>query len=81
MIITNAKYWRIPDSEVNGVKKVYPDSSIICDINGEYWGVPIDEENTHYIEIKRQLDIPRIHVTEACKDLMEVDIESMTEVN
>ena len=24
MIITNAKYWRIPDSEVNGVKKVYP---------------------------------------------------------
>ena len=56
MIITNAKYWRIPDSEVNGVKKVYPDSSIICDIDGQYYGVPIDEENTHYIEIKRQLD-------------------------
>ena len=56
MIITNAKYWRIPDSEVNGVKKVYPDSSIICDIDGQYYGVPIEEENTHYIEIKRQLD-------------------------
>ena len=56
MIITNAKYWRIPDSEVNGVTKTYPDSSIICEINGQYYGVPIDEENTHYMEIKRQLD-------------------------
>tara|TARA_B100001173_G_C15750640_1_gene446699 strand:- start:172 stop:378 length:207 start_codon:yes stop_codon:yes gene_type:complete len=56
MIITNAKYWRIPDSTINGVTKTHPDSSIICDIDGQYYGVPIDEENTHYIEIKRQLD-------------------------
>ena len=32
-------------------------------------------------DLKRQLDIPRILVSEACKDLMEVDIESITEVN
>ena len=32
-------------------------------------------------DLKRQLDIPRILVSEACKDLIEVDIESMTEVN
>ena len=30
MIITNAKYWRIPDSEVNGVKKVYSNYEKIC---------------------------------------------------
>ena len=32
-------------------------------------------------DLKRQLDISRILVSEACNDLMEVDIDSMTEVN
>ena len=60
MIITNAKYWRIPDSEVNGVTKTHPDSSIICDIDGQYYGVPIDEENTHYIEIIKTIGLTMV---------------------
>ena len=51
MKIENAKYFRIPSELINGVTKTYPNSSIICIIDGEYWGVPIDEKNTHYIEI------------------------------
>ena len=49
MKIENAKYFRIPSETINGVTKTYPNLSIICTIDGEYWGVPIDEENTHYI--------------------------------
>ena len=56
MIITEAKYFKIPDSTQNGVTTTYPNSSITCKIDGVYWGVPIDLENTHYQEIKRQLD-------------------------
>ena len=41
---------------MNGVTKTHPDSSIICDIDGQYYGVPIDEEITHYLEIKCHLD-------------------------
>tara|TARA_R100001509_G_C4862729_1_gene213960 strand:+ start:1368 stop:1568 length:201 start_codon:yes stop_codon:yes gene_type:complete len=65
MKIENAKYFRIPSETINGVTKTYPNSSIICTIDGEYWGVPIDEENTHYIEIKRQLDAGLITIEEA----------------
>lgn len=57
MKIENAKYFKIPDETEN--------SSITCTINGEYWGVPIDEENTHYIEIKRQLDAGLITIEAA----------------
>ena len=56
MEITNAKYWRIPDSTVNGVGKTHPDSSITREIDGQYWSVPIDESNTQYIQIKKQVD-------------------------
>ena len=65
MKIENAKYFRIPSELINGVTKTYPNSSFICIIDGEYWGVPIDEKTTHYIEIKRQLDAGLITIEEA----------------
>ena len=65
MKIENAKYFKIPDETMNGVTKTYPVSSITCIIDGEYWGVPIDEKNTHYIEIKRQLDAGLITIEAA----------------
>ena len=65
MIITNAKYHKLPDVIIDGKTKSFPNSSIICEIDGEYWGVPIDEQNTHYIEIKRQLNAGLITIEAA----------------
>ncbi len=48
MNITNAKYQKDPFTNQN--------SCIIATIDGIVWGVPMDLENTHYIEIKKQID-------------------------
>jgi hypothetical protein len=45
--ITSAKYWQ----NLNG-----ENTSIVATINGQQWTVPMDEANTHYKEILRQVD-------------------------
>jgi len=57
MIITNAKYHKILGTDTIG--------SIHCEINGQKMGVPIDEANTHYAEIKRQVDAGELTIEEA----------------
>ena len=55
--ITNAKY----------IKAVGTDtiSCVACEINGQKSYVPIDEANTHYAEIKRQVDAGELTIEDA----------------
>ena len=55
--ITNAKYH----------KDIFTGtlSCIHCEINGQKTGVPIDEANTDYIEIKRQVDAGELTIEDA----------------
>ena len=57
MTITNAKY----------IKEVKEDkiACISCKIDGLQYAVPIDEDNTHYAEIKRQVDAGELTIEDA----------------
>ena len=57
MIIKNAKYHKILGTDTIG--------SIHCEINGQKMGVPIDEANTEYAEIKRQVDAGELTIQDA----------------
>ena len=57
MNITKAKYQKDPFTN--------KDSCIIATIDGVSWGVPINLENTHYIEIKSQIDAGTLTVEAA----------------
>ena len=57
MTITNAKYYKYLDLDKN--------AGITATINGTVWQVPIDEENTHYAEIKRQVDAGELTIEDA----------------
>ncbi len=54
--ITNAKY-------LKGIDK--KNASVNCTIDNENWSVPIDENNIHYAEIKRQVDAGELTIEEA----------------
>ena len=58
MEITNAKYVKEPRE---------PDkiACILCKINGYQYAVPLDMENSHYAEIKRQVDAGVLTIEEA----------------
>lgn len=57
MTITNAKYHKAIGTDTI--------SCIHCEINGQKMGVPIDEANTEYIEIKRQVDAGELTIEDA----------------
>ena len=57
MTITNAKYHKDITSGII--------SCIHCEINGQKMGVPIDEDNTDYAEIKRQVDAGELTIEDA----------------
>ena len=57
MTITNAKYHK---DIVTGTL-----SCIHCEINGQKTGVPLDEANRHYAEIKRQVDAGELTIEDA----------------
>ena len=57
MKIENAKYHKDIISGKNG--------SINCVINGEHCSVPMNEENTEYQEIKKQLDAGTLTIEDA----------------
>tara|TARA_R100000773_G_scaffold42984_1_gene40835 strand:- start:177 stop:362 length:186 start_codon:yes stop_codon:yes gene_type:complete len=54
--ITDAKYLKGVDGKNAGIK---------CIINGENWSVPMDEFNSHYAEIKRQVDAGELTIEDA----------------
>jgi len=54
--ITSAKYF-------NGI--IGENESIKATIDGQVMYVPLDENNTHYIEILRQVDAGRLTIEEA----------------
>ena len=54
--ITNAKYLKGIDEKNSAVK---------CTIDGTKWSVPMDLDNTHYIEIKRQVDAGELTIEDA----------------
>ena len=54
--ITNAKYLKGVDGKNAAVK---------CTINGIEWSVPMDLDNTHYAEIKRQVDAGELTIEDA----------------
>jgi hypothetical protein len=55
--ITNAKYHKAIGTDTI--------SCIHCEINGQKMGVPIDEGNREYIEIKRQVDAGELTIEDA----------------
>ena len=57
MTIANAKYHKAIDTGIV--------SCIHCEINGEKVGVPIDEANTDYAEIKKQVDAGELTIEDA----------------
>jgi len=57
MTITNAKY-----KTAIGTDTV---SCVVCEIDGQKSYVPIDEDNTHYAEIKRQVDAGELTIEDA----------------
>ena len=57
MTITNARYHRSDYSNEN--------VSINCQIDGEYYCVPIDPANRHYAEIMRQVDEGTLTIQDA----------------
>lgn len=57
MTITNAKYHKAIGTDTI--------SCIHCEINGQKMGVPLDEANIHYAEIKRQVDAGELTIEDA----------------
>ena len=57
MTITNAKY--IKDKLTN------KNSVVIAVIDGNHYSVPMNLDNTHYAEIKRQVDAGELTIEEA----------------
>ena len=57
MTITDAKYYKYLDSDKN--------AGVTATIDGTIWQVPIDEANTHYAEIKRQVDAGELTIEDA----------------
>ena len=57
MTITNAKYRKTIGTDTI--------SCIDCEINGQKSYVPIDEANTDYAEIKRQVDAGELTIEDA----------------
>jgi hypothetical protein len=57
MTITNAKYHKDIATETI--------SCIHCTIDGQKMGVPLDEANSHYAEIKRQVDAGELTIEDA----------------
>ena len=55
--ITSAKYVKHPKEDRN--------ISIWATIDGQKMGVPLSEDNRHYIEIKRQVDAGELTIEEA----------------
>jgi len=55
--ITNAKYRKTVGTDTI--------SCVVCEIDGQKSYVPIDEGNTHYAEIKRQVDAGELTIEEA----------------
>ena len=55
--ITNAKYIKEPTED-----KI---ACISCKVNGLQYAVPLDEANTHYDEIKRQVDAGELTIEDA----------------
>ena len=57
--IKNAKYCKgLGDLEDTNI-------SITCTINGQTWNVPMDESNTHYAEIQRQVKEGTLTIADA----------------
>ena len=57
LTITNAKYKKAVETDTI--------SCIACEINGQRSYVPLDESNTHYAEIKRQVDAGELTIEDA----------------
>ena len=57
MKITNAKYRKVLGKDTIGC--------VVCEIDGQKSYVPIDEANTDYAEIKRQVDAGELTIEEA----------------
>jgi len=55
--ITNAKY--IKDPQTDAIRVVY------AIIDGKHYSVPMNLENTHYAEIKRQVDAGELTIEDA----------------
>ena len=58
MKITNAKYIKEP-TDPNTI------ACISCKIDGLQYAVPLDTDNVHYAEIKRQVDAGELTIEEA----------------
>ena len=56
MNITSAKYNQFRDDKKNSIKAT---------INGQEMFVPLDEDNGHYAEIKRQVDAGELTIEDA----------------
>jgi len=56
MKIENAKYFKIEIDDVTMIK---------CVIDGLTMSVPLDENNRHYAEIKRQVDAGELTIEDA----------------
>jgi len=54
--ITDAKYLKGVDGK---------NAAVQCIINGTKWNVPMDESNSHYAEIKRQVDAGELTIEDA----------------
>ena len=59
MVITNAKYHAL-DGNTD-----LPNVSITCTIDGKSCSVPISEDNSEYIEIKKQVDAGTLTIADA----------------
>jgi len=57
-IYTECKYEKDPIND----KRI---DSISCKIDGKKWTVPLDEANTDYAEIKRQVDAGELTIEDA----------------
>ena len=57
MTITNAKYHKAIGTDTI--------SCIHCKIDGQKMGVPLSEDNRHYVEIKRQVDAGELTIEDA----------------
>tara|TARA_Y100000114_G_C11726838_1_gene311443 strand:+ start:1105 stop:1293 length:189 start_codon:yes stop_codon:yes gene_type:complete len=55
--ITNAKYRKAVDTDTI--------SCVVCEIDGQKSYVPLDEANTDYAEIKRQVDAGELTIEDA----------------
>tara|TARA_B100000287_G_scaffold424961_1_gene470492 strand:+ start:981 stop:1166 length:186 start_codon:yes stop_codon:yes gene_type:complete len=53
---TELKYIKNPKQENDGID---------CKIDGKRWCVPLDLDNVHYAEIKRQVDAGELTIEEA----------------